>query len=241
MLTRFPLVLAMTAACALATTPAQAAIVQTTAAAPTTQTDLTAEGGLDWAFYTYDSGLTTESMNGGTGIGPLQLIGNRSASSFSYPGDFAWSDGTATTSATGQTGGAADNTWGGNILQLTADADAAPRDLVLYLMRLNATIRVDAELSNGDPLDSYTYSSTGYNTEYDRHVIRYSSATPATLTVTIVGAEAPQNVTPTAGLAAATLSVVPEPASLALLAAGGLCLLRRRPKSALGGLPRRRR
>jgi hypothetical protein len=35
--------------------------------------------------------------------------------------------------------------------------------------------------------------------------------------------------------------VVPEPASLALLAAGGLCLLKRQRKSASGGLPRRRR
>jgi hypothetical protein len=36
------------------------------------------------------------------------------------------------------------------------------------------------------------------------------------------------------------LRAVPEPASLALLATGGLCLLRRQPKSASGG-PRRRR
>jgi hypothetical protein len=37
------------------------------------------------------------------------------------------------------------------------------------------------------------------------------------------------------------LTYVPEPASLALLAAGGLCLLKRERKSASGGLPRRRR
>ncbi len=35
-------------------------------------------------------------------------------------------------------------------------------------------------------------------------------------------------------------TVIPEPASLALLAAGGLCLLTRQRKSASGGLPRRR-
>jgi hypothetical protein len=34
---------------------------------------------------------------------------------------------------------------------------------------------------------------------------------------------------------------IPEPASLALLAAGGLCLLKRQPKSASGGIGRRRR
>jgi hypothetical protein len=34
---------------------------------------------------------------------------------------------------------------------------------------------------------------------------------------------------------------VPEPASIALLATGGLCLLKRQRKSASGGLPRRRR
>jgi hypothetical protein len=43
------------------------------------------------------------------------------------------------------------------------------------------------------------------------------------------------------GISGVQIVAVPEPASLALLAAGGFCLLTRQPKSASGGLPRRRR
>ncbi len=205
---------------------AQAGILHTAETAPTS-INLTTEGTQDWVKYSYDGGLMTTAKAGGSGIGALQLIGNNGRGAFTYAGSFDWSDGDNPISNTGVTSGAFSRTWGGNTLRLIVDADTTERQLVLYLMRGDGTASVTAELSDGGS-ETHSYPGTGYN-EYDsRHVINFAAQSAGqTLTVTIAGVDPPRYVTPRAGLAAVTLAVVPEPASVGLVCVVALATLRR--------------
>ena len=208
---------------------ASAAIVQSTAAAPA-RVDLTAEGTADWAQYSYSSGLITVSKAAGTDLGALQLIGSRSDGSYTASTAFDWTDGDSPATGAGVTSGASDNTWGGDLLRLTVHADTQQRDLALYLMRANGVITVTATLSDdpGNP-STYSYPGTGYAMLQSRHLISFAaSSADQTLTVVVSGGDAPQYVTPAAGLSAATVQVIPEPASLALAALGAALLGARR-------------
>lgn len=218
---------------ALLTAPLSAAIVQSSGPSPTT-VDLTGEGSLDWAKYSYDAGVTVTQKTSALGLGSLTLLGNNgSPVSNTNANIFSWTDGDVPSTGTGVGGGVAIATWGGNIWSLTADADTQQRRLVLYLSRNFGEITVNASLSDdvGNP-SVYNYSTTGYTLQFDRHIIEYDAASPGqTLTVTVSGINPPQWVTPIAGISAATLAVIPEPASLVLMGLGSLALLGRRRRA----------
>jgi hypothetical protein len=198
---------------------------------------LTTQGSDDWVHW----GLSSpSSVNRKAAVTPqisaLTLIGSgtipdRFTDSVST---YSWIDGTPTANVSNTTTGVYIQNFDGpgRGMQFTVPADAIARTLKVYLGEFSATGTLTATLSDASAA-AFTNTMTGIadNTVQGVYTLNYAANSPGqTLTVKWVETGALgafDNMT----MQAATLSSVPEPASIALLGLASAALLVRRRRA----------
>ena len=215
---------------------------------------LTDGGTIDWVYY--DEGNDSDGFNSneddisnskatGSGISDLMVTGGNPAARDFTPGHtFQYSDGESPTNDSNFNPGTSfvGNLDGdseafldldGTSISITVEGDPAlGRTFTLYGAVKRASIDITASLNGAaDETESFGPPSgdTGtFDFVYSVDFLPDSASDELTVTLTPTGSVAPGSNFNSIRFGAATLAPVPEPASLAVLAAGGLCLLPRR-------------
>jgi hypothetical protein len=225
--------------------------VERVSAVVTTPVDLTAQGGLDWAYWSPNTGnlLTspvapTNEKLGGLVIGNLDVIGGgslRGSATATTVERYSFSDGTSPLTGTNaslaglifnsQLGSAAN----GKGLQLSIAGDPGVERIVkLYLGGFGATANLTLTLNGvAVPL---TDSSQVFTSTSPKHIAIYTVRfQPDSASDQLLVQYTASNVTDTTnghvGLQAVTVSAVPEPGVASLACLGALALYRRRRRS----------
>lgn len=181
----------------MATSFAHAGIITGSTSSRVTGTvDLTALGTIDWTHYgrqgagTISLANETDSLIGGTAIGPLTLDSPNIAKGYGFsPSTFTWSNGTPT-GAFNQSYGAVSNdgaqTTGGMAFHLDVEATTSSRQLLLYLGMLQGNS------TDPNPLGTLTLTLNDGNTTplvlsnlggFFLATINFTASGPATLNV----------------------------------------------------------
>jgi PEP-CTERM motif-containing protein len=219
---------------------ANAGILTGTVTNPPPSVNLTTEGTADWIHW----GLTTTNdvnrkATGGSQISNVALIGTGTTKArlTDSPSVYSWTGGTPTATATNSPTGVYINNFSGagRGFQFTAPADTTARTLEVFLGEFDASGTFEASLSDGSAATYTNILAGGANqTVQGMYTLNYSANSPGQ-TLTVKWTETSDlgqfdNVTiQAAGL---KLSVVPEPATLGLIAAGAALRLCRRKRLA---------
>ncbi len=225
---------------------ATAGTISGSISANTSDTNLTTQGVLDWAAWgneqdgslNNDNSLSPSSRKLGanliTGITAIQASPSPSnmAQYFGPLPRFSWTDGTPDVTGTNLALGVRTGNGGTGLgFELTAPASLGTNTLQVYFVGFSSTIAVTATLSDGSATPDI--DSTGPIGGSDApliYTVNYSAdSIGQTLTLRF---ETTASTNPGSGVSiqAATLdgSAIPEPASLAMLAAGGMMMVIRR-------------
>lgn len=244
----FAYLLAATLFCAAA---AQAALITITKIDPATANfgDLSANnynlstlGTTDWTIWGAASLTPSERMNGGSGIGALAyddssttVKGFGSSATGRNP-LYSWSNGTSVTAHGGAdfnvltsandpavgNGGTGST---GQTFTLTVDADTKASQLYLWLGAQNSFFDIDATLTGGTS-QTLNVGTSANNPDMGLFRIDFTADNASDLlTVDLVKTAVSGGNVSNFGIQAAALTVVPEPATLSLIASAGLALM----------------
>jgi len=212
-----------------------------------TPVDLTATGGMDWAYWAPNTGTVvaplvapTNDKLGGTAIGNLDIVGGtglRGSATSTTDERYSFTDGSVTASGTNQSlaglifNGLTGTSGVGTGLKLSITGDPAQERLVtLYLGGFASTSSLNISL-NGVALpitDAKTFPNTSPK-QIDVYTLRFQPNSASDQLLVQYTASAVSDVTNGhVGLQAVTVAAAPEPATMALLCLGGWAVCRRR-------------
>lgn len=173
---------------------------------PPSNTDLTAQGSLDWIEWGFN-GVSAVRKSGGTILSDYTVVaGTAMQATTGYPTTFTWSDGTPT--ASGSTTASVYVNGAGDGFSFTAAAVPTElRTLRVYLGAYKSGTKLVAHLGDGSVAD---YSSTALtasgNTPAEAvYLIQYRSSAATTLTITFTASGSGGGGSNVVGIAAATV------------------------------------
>jgi len=224
----------------LAVAHVNAALLTGNVAPAPASNNLTLEGTLDWIHWGLNQASdVNRKITGLSQISNYTLIGagtNRVRFD-TGPSRYSWLDGSPTAVVNNTPTGVYINNFDGpgRGFEFTAPADLLPRILRVYVGEFGATGTLTAMLSDNSA-EPFSLAMPGMQaaTVQGVYTLNYAADSPGqTLTVRWVETT---DLNPPGGadnitLQAATLSVIPEPAGIALLAAGATMLLRQRRRN----------
>lgn len=221
--------------------------VQRISAIVSTPVNLTAQGGIDWAYWAPNTATVvaplvapTNDKLGGLAIGNLDIVGGtglRGSATSSTDERYSFTDGSVTASGTNQSlaglifNGLTGTSAVGNGLKFSISGDPSQERLVtLYLGGFASTSSLNVSL-NGVAIpitDSQVFPNSSPK-QIDVYTLRFQPNSASDQLLVQYTASAVTDVTNGhVGLQAVTVAVVPEPATAAFLLLGGVAFSRRR-------------
>ena len=199
---------------------------------------LTSYGTTDWQLLSGGTVSPTDEMNGGSGIGALSYDAGTGTPGLTSTVTgktplYEWTNGTSTAvrSASGANvlGTVNDTVNIGQTFTLLVNATDASSEMYLWLLGENVNLDITGTVTGAT--DTFSAGAGGNSPFLGLFKVDFEADNPSdTLTLTIEKTGILGGTNSRFGVQALALSVVPEPTTLALLALGGVALLRRRKR-----------